>query len=145
MAMLIGLTTSLATPVSAQGTQYDAGAVRAACSVEWGAEYEMVAYCIERRREGFSEYRNLLVRYGWDYGAALSLCESEWGQEWEMVAYCARQRIEAVSELAGVLNGLPAEISGSIRASCSREWGDELEMVTYCARQRANGWRAINN
>lgn len=135
--------TVAATAIAAEPV-YDAEHVKAACLVEWGSEYEMVAFCINERNAGYDKYIRILASADPALAKTFARCQSEWQQEWEMVAYCASEEVNSYRHLATMLGDLPANIAKEIKAGCTREWGVEFTMVVYCANERANGWRSIN-
>lgn len=133
---------TIATSASAQ--TYNADAVKAACSDEWGAEFDMVKYCMDQRAEGFDTYIALKSAAPDMFAISFANCETEWGTEWEMVAYCAKSERDSAAQISSATQGLPDDIANIITSNCTREWANEFTMIAYCSKQQAAAWRSVN-
>lgn len=132
---------------STAALEYNANQVKAECSAEWGSQYDMVKYCIDKRKDGWAEYsiqRQAVQGIG-PLMAALDYCEDEWTQQWDMVSYCTTKQIEGAKELVKLMKTLPDKISSEIMGLCYTEWEPQYDMVTYCANKQATAWQALNN
>lgn len=136
---------AITSPAFAEIPSYNIGAVKAECSEKWGVQYDMVAYCMKQRREGYDTFAKLDTRHSPTMDMPFSHCVTKWADQWDMVAYCANQQVEAVEKLSAALSNLPANVSGAIISQCAAKWGAQYDMVAYCASQLAEGWRAVNN
>lgn len=140
-----GLLSLIATAALAGTPTYNADMVKAACSAEWGTEYEMVSFCIDENRAGYNEFVLILEAQGASLSKSFAACQREWKHQWNMVTFCANENIEAAQELEGGISDLPPQIVTEIKSDCAREWGTEIPMVAFCVSERADGWRSINN
>jgi hypothetical protein len=139
--------TSTVTPAAAEMefAKYNSAASTAHCSSEWGSDYAMKKYCIEKIEKGFNEYI-LLETLTMDqeiFHGAMRKCKSEWRPQWDMVAYCANKQVEGVQEVSRIQKELPEPQSGKIIGRCWAEWPDDFAMKAYCARNQAKAWRAL--
>jgi hypothetical protein len=136
------------TPTYAQtiDTTYNEPVVKARCSAEWGTEYDMVSYCMDRNKAGHHEFQNTVEHTKTLRGIqqALVKCRVEWGDEWDMVNYCANTQISSARQIMTLTDGLPKDVGDEITSRCSAEWGNEFDMIAYCMTTRIAAWRKIN-
>jgi hypothetical protein len=146
--LIVALTAApIATPAAAEMefAKYNSAASTAHCSSEWGSDYAMKKYCIEKIERGFKEYI-LLETLTLDqeiFHGAMRKCKSEWRPQWDMVAYCAQKQVEGARELSRAKGEIPEPQYSEIFSNCWREWPDDFSMKAYCMKNQAKAWRAL--
>lgn len=123
---------------------YDSDAVKAECSREWGTQYNMVAFCIDKHADGYAYFAAVAAQADPLFDPALQHCIDEWGIAWNMVAFCTRQQIDAVQQIGATTAGLPQDVADGILVTCGQQWRPQWNMVVFCMQQQVDGWRAIN-
>lgn len=140
---------SLAATMAISGTvdtTYSANAVKAECSQKWGAQYDMVAYCINQKKEGHSEFVTIVKAMSGlpEIQSALSSCKSKWGVQWDMVNYCANQQIDGIRKIITLQKAMPKSVGDEIMGSCAMKWDIQFDMVAYCIEKNFTAWQSIN-
>ncbi|MBQ4824391.1 hypothetical protein J4729_07485 [Leisingera sp. HS039] len=132
--------------VNTSAADYSQAQVKAECSTKWGSQYDMVKYCIDRRKEGWTGYTSVKETLGGNQNFAPSLlhCEGKWEQQWDMVLFCARKQMEGMGTLVDILETLPAEIGREVAGTCIPKWEPQFDMIAFCAEKQSSAWRAIN-
>jgi hypothetical protein len=137
----------LTTPAAAELelATYNSAASKAHCSSEWGTDYSMVKYCIDKIEKGFRKYQAIeTAAVGRKvFHGAMRKCKSEWGEQWDMVAYCAQKQLDGIGEISIISEELPEPQSSEIMYRCWNEWPDDFAMKAYCMRNQAAAWRAM--
>ncbi|UWQ77625.1 hypothetical protein K3725_09845 [Leisingera sp. S132] len=124
---------------------YDETAARADCTKEWGSDFQMIEYCLNKRHKGFRTFEAIANDAPDSLDPALTLCTEEWGNEWEMVAHCARKQLRAISSMLEHTQDLPKDVGDVILSDCANEWEPDWKMVEYCMGKQARAWRSLNN
>ena len=99
------------------------------CRARWGADRDMVGYCVENKRRAKREV-------GAFSGSIRRNCEREWGTDYGMVIYCIRNQTESLSNL----RRLPDD---GIARHCRDKWGDDFDMVEYCDGNQRSAKRVL--
>lgn len=122
-------TVILALAVLAPATAARADEIDRRCRSEWGADYDMVLYCVENQRRAKREI-------GAFSGPIRQRCEREWSDDYEMAMDCIRTQTEARSNLT-------RKPDDPIARHCRDEWGADFEMVEYCDNNQRSAKRVI--
>ena len=136
----------LLTPAAlAEELDFHEAEVKAECSAKWGTKYEMVAYCIDRRKEGFDNFSYVRNHTGPNFGETLDHCAEKWGIKWDMVSYCTEKQLDALNKLASTVASVPEQIGIEIQVACDEKWRPDWPMVVYCMERQVAGWHSIND
>lgn len=124
---------------------FDKDAAKAFCEAEWGNDFRMVAYCVDRQWEGAERLERLRKGLDETMLERLAVCEIEWKQDMRMQAYCLEQQISARKDLSYATDKLPEDVAKIIREECAADWGTDFRMLLYCTEQQAKAWAKLNN
>lgn len=100
MQRLAGLTLSVfvlqdVATALAVTAQQQAG-IRQRCGAEWGSNYRMVAYCIDRHVEAVGALNRVPTGVPREIvDGIVGRCRDEWGDNWRMVRYCRDRQVDA--------------------------------------------------
>jgi len=119
--------------------------VKAECSAKWGAKYDMVAYCIDRRKEGFERFAFVRNNTGPIFDETLDHCATKWGIKWDMVSYCTDKQMDAINKLADTVASVPEQTGLEIQVACDEKWRPDWAMVVYCMERQVTGWHSVND
>lgn len=75
--------------------------IKSFCKKEWGSDYEMQKYCIEKIHKGWRKISELVDRYGKgsEEYSIIGRCWNKWYPQLDMVEYCASKQISAYQSL----------------------------------------------
>ncbi|MDE0306728.1 MAG: hypothetical protein OXI87_17905 [Albidovulum sp.] len=130
---------------SAAAAGFDKDAAKTFYEAEWRNDFQMVAYCANRQREGAEELDRLRPGLDDTMLERLAVCESEWKGDMRMQAYCLEQQMSARETLPAATEGLPEDATAIIRDLCAADWGTDFRMLHYCSERQAKAWKQLNN
>jgi hypothetical protein len=124
---------------------YNSEAVRSECSTKWGAQFDMVHYCISQRQDGYQDTRAIHQTMPDHFQMTFTHCEQEWAHQWDMVAYCLRQQSDGLVEARAIYKTLPEATGNKIFEHCGQKWDPQWDMIAYCMSRQAEAWKRLRN